>query len=114
MWDRSLRADCPPVEHLGVFAVPEQHALPEVRVREDEVCQLADAVAGLPGGMEVKERLLLGKVLAKITFAAFFAGVGSQFADGEGLLPCFAGAVHLVPGGARVECGLTALTCILS
>ncbi|CAE7481336.1 NRT2.5 [Symbiodinium sp. KB8] len=70
VWDRSLRADCPPVEHLGVFAVPEQHALPEVRVHEDEVCQLADAVAGLPGGMEVKERLLLGIVLAKITWAA--------------------------------------------
>ena len=70
MRDRSLRVDCPPVEHLGVFAVPEQHVLPEVRVRGDEVCQLADAVAGLPGGMEVKERLLLGKVLAKITFAA--------------------------------------------
>ena len=98
VWDRSLRADCPPVEHLGVFAVPEQHALPEVRVHEDEVCQLADAVARPPrwhGG----ERTIVAGHCARKNHMGGSLGTGCQFADGEGILPCYAWAVHLVVPG---------------
>ena len=58
------------VEHLGLTVQHGVPSLPAGRASTDLLCELAQAVSGLPGNMEAHEAILLAVVLPKLLWSA--------------------------------------------